>query len=101
MAYKTGGIKAYYTSEYGYIVDKYIIYCAVESVSDTIHYKMFDEHGKEIDIVICSEDDTSKEQYSLVDVLYYLKHYYDSDKDKCPILIEEMTDEEMQRIFGY
>ena len=101
MAYKTGGIKAHYTSAYGYIVDKYVIYCAIESVSDTIHYRMFDEHGKEIDIEISAEEDSSNGKYSLVDVLYYLKHYYDSDKGKCPIQIEEMTDKEMQRIFGY
>lgn len=53
MAFKTGGYKTKLIKEYSsYLHEEYTIYCAIESVTDTCVYKMFDENGKERDIVI-------------------------------------------------
>ena len=103
MAYKTGGYKTKYVSEYGYFHEEFMIYSAVESVSDTCVYKMFNEKGEEVDISIGAEDDTEAVgKYSLIDCLYYLKqrenkHYKYKEYD---IIIEEMTYEEVNKIFG-
>lgn len=99
MSFKTGGFKTKYIEECGsYIHDEYTIYCAVESVSDVCVYKMFDENGKEVDITISAEDDTEAVgKYSLIDCLYCLKHGEGKGND---IIIEEMTDDEMKRIYG-
>lgn len=103
MAYKTGGYKTKYIEEHGYIHNEYIIYCSVESVSDICVYKMFNENGKEVDICISAEDDTDAVgKYSLIDCLYYLKqrqdkHYKWKGND---IIIEKMTYEEVDKIFG-
>lgn len=40
MAFKTGGLKTKYNTDYGFEHKEYTIYCAVESVSDTCVYKM-------------------------------------------------------------
>lgn len=98
MAFKTGGYKTKLIKEYGsYLHEEYTIYCAIESVTNTCVYKMFDDKGKERDIVIGAEfdaDDNGK--YSLIDCLYHLKHKTNF-KD---IVIEEMSREEMANIFG-
>lgn len=103
MAFKTGGYKTKYISECGYFHKEFIICCAVESVSDTCVYKMFNEKGEEVDICISAEDDTEAVgKYSLIDCLYYLKqgedkHYKYKSHD---IIIEEMTPEEVIKYFG-
>ena len=103
MAFKTGGFKTKYIEEYGYMRDEYTIYCAVESVSDTCVYKMFDNKGNEKEINISGEDDTADYgNHSLIDCLFYLKqrkdkHYQFKEHD---IIIEEMTNEEMKIIYG-
>jgi len=104
MSYKTGGFKTKYRESYGYFYEDYIIYCAVESVSDTCVYKMFDVSGKEHDISISAEDDTEAfGKYSLIDCLYHLKHHENKtySHHECDIIIEEMTEEEMSRIFNH
>ena len=80
-----------------------MIYCAVESCSDVCVYKMFNERGEEVNILISAEDDTdSVGKYSLIDCLFYLKqgkdkHYQWKEHD---IIIEEMTYEEVDKIFS-
>lgn len=104
MSYKTGGYKTKYISECGYYREEFTIYSAVESVSDICVYKMFNETGKEVDISVSAEDDTETVgKYSLIDCLYYLKqrkdkHYKWKGYD---IIIEEMTYEEVDKIFGH
>lgn len=44
MAFKTGGYKTKLIKEYGgFLYKEYTIYCAIESVTDTCVYKMFDD----------------------------------------------------------
>ena len=103
MAFKTGGFKTKYIDECGYMCDKYTIYCAVESVSDVCMYKMLDDKGNEKEINISAEDDTDDYgNHSLIDCLFYLKHYKDKhyQHKEYDIIIEEMTDEEMKIIYG-
>ena len=105
MSYKNLGVKTTYKQDYGsYSENKeFTIYCAVESVSDVVTYKMVDNEGVEHDILISSEYDCSDYgNRSLIDVLYYLKKgqnrtYSCKDYD---IKIEDMTYEEMDKIFG-
>lgn len=103
MAFKTGGFKTKYIDECGYMHDEYTIYCAVESVSDVCVYNMLDDKGNEKEINISAEDDAGDYgNHSLIDCLFYLKqhknkHYQFKEYD---IIIEEMTDEEMKRIYG-
>jgi hypothetical protein len=103
MAYKTGGYKTKFIEQYGYYTQVYTIYCAVESVTDTCMYKMFNDENQEVDISIAAEDDTEAfGKYSLIDCIYYLKqhkdkHYQYKEHD---IIIEEMTQEEVNTIFG-
>lgn len=103
MAFKTGGFKTKYIEEYGYIRNEYTIYCAVESVSDVCVYKMFDENMNEKDICISAEDDTEDfGSHSLIDCLYHLKlkkNKVETNKEHS-IIIEEMTNEEMEMIYG-
>ena len=104
MAFKTGGFKTKYIEQHGYIRNEYTIYCAVESVSDVCVYKMFDENMNEKDICISAEDDTdSFGSHSLIDCLYHLKQVknkIESNKEHS-IIIEEMTNEEMEIIYGH
>jgi hypothetical protein len=64
---------------------------------------MFNDENQEVDISIAAEDDTEAfGKYSLIDCLYYLKqhkdkHYQYKEHD---IIIEEMTQEEVNTIFG-
>lgn len=103
MSFKTGGFKTKYIEEHGYIRKEYIIYCAVESVSDICVYKMFDTDGNEKEIYITGEDDTDDFGcYSLIDCLYHLKiaknKIYPNKEHN--IIIEEMTGEEMKIVYG-
>lgn len=104
MAYKTGGYKTKYIEEYGsYVYNEYMIYCAVESCSNVCVYKMFDENNKEHNICIQAEDDSEGYgNHSLIDCIYYLKlhknKYYDYQEYN--IIIEEMTYEEVDKIFN-
>lgn len=103
MAFKTGGFKTKYIEEYGYMYNEYTIYSAVESVSDTRVYKMFDEKMNEKDICISAEDDTdSFGNHSLIDCLYHLKAVKNKieTNEKYSIVIEKMTDDEMKQIYG-
>jgi len=104
MAFKTRGFKTKYIEQYGYMRNEYTIYCAVESVSDVCVYKMFDENMNEKDICISAEDDTdSFGNHSLIDCLYHLKlvkNKIESNKEYS-IIIEEMTTEEMEIIYGH
>ena len=104
MSYKTRGYKTKYIEECGsYVYNEYIIYCAVESCSNICMYKMFDSKGREVSISISAEEDTDDfGNHSLIDCLYYLKqgedkHYKWKGND---IIIEEMTYEEVNKIFG-
>ena len=103
MAYKTGGYKTKYISSYGYFHEEFIIYSAVESVSDTCVYKMFNTKGQEVNISIGGEDDTDDfGNHSLIDCLFYLKQHKDKHYQykEYDIIIEEMTYEEVNKIFG-
>lgn len=103
MAYKTGGYKTKYVSECGYFHEEYMIYCAVESCSDICVYKMFNENGEEVDISISAEDDTDDYgNHSLIDCLFYLKQHKDKryQYKEYDIIIEEMTYEEVDKIFS-
>lgn len=105
MSYKTGGVKAVFeTPSYYSYGEKYTVYNAVESVSDVSVYKVIDENGKEVNFDRFTEDDSVKGRQSLIDVVYYLKHYkpgrYSFGADFEDIIIEEMTQEEMGKIFG-
>lgn len=105
MGFKTGGLKAIYrppTS--GYEPERvFTIYTACESVSDISGYIMLDEKGNKVSIMEYWEDDTAVGQESLIDVLYYLKHYdvgvYDFGAKWREITIEAMTSEEMEKLF--
>lgn len=109
MSYKTGGLKAKFIPPYyGYLEpEEYTIYAALESVSDVMSYRMFDKHGTECkNIILGAEDDSSYGQESLIDVLYHLKHdgpgtYQDGRPSDPPVVVEEMSREEMSKIFGY
>ena len=102
MAFKTGGFKTKYIEECGYIRNEYTIYCAVESVSDVCVYKMLDDKGKEKEINISAENDTSDYgNHSLIDCLFYLKQHKDKHYrfKEYDIIIEEMSNEEMKMIY--
>lgn len=104
MSYKTGGYKTKYISECGYYREEFTIYSAVESISDICVYKMFNENGNEVDISVSAEDDTEAVgKYSLIDCLYYLKQHENKiyDYKEYNIIIEEMTFEEVDKIFGH
>ncbi len=95
MGYRAGW-KTRYRFEYGWYFEDYDLYCAYESVSDTIIIKMFNDKGKEMkDIPVGCEDDCSEGKHSLIDCLYALKHH-ENIKD---IVIEDMTREEIDKIF--
>lgn len=95
MGYRAGW-KTRYKLEYGWYFEDYDLYCAYESVSDTIIIKMFNDKGKEMkDIPVGCEDDCSEGKHSLIDCLYALKHH-ENIKD---IVIEDMTREEIDKIF--
>lgn len=103
MSFKTGGFKTKYIEDYDNLIyNEYTIYCAYESVSDVCVYKMFDSNGKQCDICIGAESDSNDYgNRSKIDCLYYLKKhenkkykYHEHD-----IIIEEMTREEVKRIF--
>ena len=107
MSYKTGGEKARWEppTYYGY-GEKYTVYTALESTSDINSYAIADENGNIIPgfSTFLSEDDSAKGRESLIDVLYYLKHhgpgtYPVSDANWQDIVIQEMTPEEMDKIF--
>ena len=105
MSYKTGGLKSVWepqTSSYE-PTRKYTIYTACESVSDISGYVMHDEKGKEVNILSYWDEDTAKGRESLIDVLYYLKHkgvgVYDFGAKWRDIIIEEMTPEEIDKVF--
>lgn len=103
MAFKTEGYKTKYIMDYGQEYKEYMIYCAVESVSDICVYKMFNMNNEECDICISCEDDTEhKGNRSLIDCLYCLKYgVKDSGLSSWQdIVVEEMTEEEMKNIFG-
>ena len=106
MSYKTMGTKALFEppTYYGY-GEKYTVCTALESVSDINSYRMIDEDGNVIPgfSTMPSEEDGVKGRQSLIDVLYYLKHYgpgtYKFDAEWETITIEEMTREEVDKIF--
>ncbi len=103
MSFKTGGFKTKYIDEYGYSRNEYTIYCAEESCSETCVYKMLDKDGNEHDISIGAEtvfDDMGN--HSLIDCLYYLKNHSNKTYKyhEFDIIIEEMTDEDMHKVFG-
>ena len=104
MSFKTRGFKTKYIEQYEHMCNQYTIYCAVESVSDVCVYKMFDENMKKKDICISAEYDTdSFGSHSLIDCLYHLKQVknkIESNKEYS-IIIEEMTNEEMEMIYGH
>lgn len=105
MSYKTGGCKTKYVYEYGYERNEYIIYCALESVSDIESYKMFNEQGEEVPIEFSCIDGLSKGKYSIIDCLFVLRHhgpgrYSFSEFESDDVVVEEMTREEMDKIFG-
>lgn len=104
MPFKTRGFKTKYIEQYEHMRNEYTIYCAVESVSDVCVYKMFDENMKKKDICISAEYDTdSFGSHSLIDCLYHLKQVknkIESNKEYS-IIIEEMTNEEMEIIYGH
>ena len=102
--YKLGGYKTKYLRNEGYEWEEYTIYCALESTTDVWRYKMFDKNGVEHDISVSAEDDVEAfGNSSLIDCLYHLKtqsnmtfpNYKDNN-----IIIEEMTNEEMRKVFG-
>lgn len=108
MSFKNGGLKAKFVPpQYsGGPSDSYTIYAALESVSDMMCYAIFDDKtDKEVDLNFGSEDDCAYGQESLIDVMYMLKHkgvgIYSSGKSYCnDIVIEEMTNDEMDKAFG-
>ena len=104
MPFKNRGFKTKYIEQYEHMRNEYTIYCAVESVSDVCVYKMFDENMKKKDICISAEYDTdSFGSHSLIDCLYHLKQVknkIESNKEYS-IIIEEMTNEEMEIIYGH
>ena len=102
MGFKTGALKTKYVVETGFFREEYTIFCAIESVSDSLVFVMIDNDGKQVPITIGVEDDCSKGSGSLIDCLYYLKHYnagtFDCGKfDK--IVIEDASEDEIQRVF--
>ena len=103
MAYKTGGVKTKYIYSYEHDYKEYTIYRAVNSTNDLCVYKMFDENDNECPIDPDIEDDScDKGNHSLIDCLYHLKN---KSNMKCNnkdynIIIEEMTEEEMHKVFG-
>ena len=107
MSFKTGGLKTKFMPlTYGYEPNRsYTIYAALESCSDIMVYRMIDDNdGEEIDISLGTEDDCAHGSESLIDVMYTLKHNgvgtYPSGVSYCQdIVIEEMTPEEMERVF--
>ena len=102
MGYKTGALKTKYIVETGFFRTEYTIFCALESVSDMLVYVMVDSEGRQVPIKIGEEDDCSKGSSSLIDCLYYLKHYgkgtFDCGKfDK--ITIEDASEDEFEKYF--
>jgi len=105
MSYKTGGLKSTWepqTSSYE-LSRKYTIYTACESVSDISGYIMHNDKGKEVNLLSYFDEDSAKGRESLIDVLYYLKHkgvgVYDFGSKWRDIIIEEMTEEEIDKVF--
>lgn len=108
MSFKNGGLKTKFVPpQYsGGPSYSYTIYAALESVSDMMCYAIFDDKtDKEVDLNFGSEDDCAYGQESLIDVMYMLKYkgvgIYPSGKSYChDIVIEEMTNDEMDKAFG-
>lgn len=106
MSFKNGGLKTKFIPlVYGYDPNRsYTIYAALESCSDIMCYAMYDDKdGQEVDISLGTEDDCAHGSESLIDVMYTLKHNgagtYPSDGYRNDIVIEEMTTEEMEKVF--
>ena len=102
MSFKTGGFKTKYYSDEGYDFEEHTIYCALESVTDICVYRMCDINGKDENISIGAEVDDRCGKYSLIDCLYHLKRHENKEYDNHDndIIIEEMTKEEIKRIFS-
>ena len=102
MAYKTGGTKVTYVDRYGPYSDEYTIYRAVESVTDTATYVMKDPAGRTADICIAAEDDCAEGNGSIIECLHCLRTGNDlhTGHPEFDIIVNPMTDEEMEAIFG-
>lgn len=106
MGYKNGGLKTKYVPPRysGGPSDSYTIYAAYESVSDIMVYVMInDETEEEVELGFGSEDDCADGIESLIDVMFYLKHKgvgtYHFNYEYQDIVIEEMTEEEIDKYF--
>lgn len=108
MSYKTGGTKTKFEPlcySYG-PSDTYTVYAALEHCSDIMVYVIInDKTGKESDISFGCEDDCAHGKHSLIDVMYTLKHkdvgtHKITSNEEEDIVIEEMTWEEVERIFN-
>lgn len=105
MSYKERGTKAKYVNRLGYMPITYTIYCALESVFDHYTYIMVNDENKEqiLEPRVSGDGWVESGCHSLIDVLYCLKHEdvgtHSINGSPNLIVIEEMTDEEMNKYF--
>ena len=82
MAYKNGAKYIKLRSLYeGYVDEDIIVAAANESTTDITKYHIIID-GRIVDTIV--EDDTAKDEFSIIDALYYLKHGI-PQKSKCDV----------------
>ena len=95
MSYKNGAKYIKLRSLYeGYVDEDIIVASANESVSDITKYHIIVD-GRIVETI--SEDDTAKDEFSIIDALYYLKHGV-SNKSKCEVK-DDLTRDEVDMLF--
>lgn len=95
MSYKNGAEYIKVRSLYeGYIDEDIIVASANESVSDITKYHIIID-GRIADTIV--EDDIAKDEFSIIDALYYLKHGV-TQKSKCDVK-DDLTRDEVDMLF--
>ena len=95
MSYKNGAKYIKLRSLYeGYVDEDIIVASANESVSDITKYHIIVD-GRIVETI--SEDDTAEDEFSIIDVLHYLKHGV-PNKSKCEVK-DALTRDEVDMLF--
>ena len=95
MSYKNGATYIKLRSIYeGYVDEDIIVAAANESTTDITKYHIIID-GRIVDTIV--EDDIAKDEFSIIDALYYLKHGVPK-KSKCEVK-DDLTRDEVDMLF--
>lgn len=95
MSYKNGAKYIKLRSLYeGYVDEDIIVAAANESTTDITKYHIIVD-GRIVETI--SEDDTTEDEFSIIDALYYLKHGVPK-KSKCEVK-DDLTRDEVDMLF--